>query len=128
MAVKEVNSKKMIKVVYFDEGSATDFIYVLAGGKSSNKKEHIVTKTTEIAARAEAEASKSASIFSMLTAKVGIDGNADFSREGSTIITKAIENTILTDYINYAEKEGKEYIRIFSNCKPYPYPKSFAFF
>lgn len=128
MAVKKVKPKKMIKVVYFDEGSATDFIYVLAGGKSSDKKEHIVTKTTEIAAGAEAEASKSASIFSMLTAKVGIDGNADFSREGSTIITKAIENTILTDYIKYAEKEGKEYIRIFSECKPYPYPKSFAFF
>lgn len=92
MSVKKVKPKKMIKVVYFDEGSATDFIYVLAGGKSSDKKEHIVTKTTEIAAGAEAEASKSASIFSMLTAKVGIDGNADFSREGSTIITKAIEN------------------------------------
>ena len=42
MSVKKVNPKKMIKVVYFDEGSATDFIYVLAGGKSSDKKEHIM--------------------------------------------------------------------------------------
>lgn len=61
MAVKI--DKKMIKFVYFDVGSATDFIYVLVGGKSSGKKEHIVTKTIEIAARAEAEVSKSTSFF-----------------------------------------------------------------
>lgn len=31
-------AKKMIKIVYFDEGSATDFIYVLEGGKNTDKK------------------------------------------------------------------------------------------
>lgn len=122
------NDKNMIKVVYFDEGSATDFIYVLEGGKSSDKKENIITKTTELAAGAEAEASKSVGIFSIISAKVGAVANADFSREGSTIITKAIENTILTDYLEYAAKEGRTYIRVFSKCKPYPYPNSFAFF
>ena len=103
MAKKE---KKMIKVIYFDEGSATDFIYVLAGGKSTDKKEHIVTKTTELAAGAEAEASKSAGILSVISAKVGVGANADFSREGNTIVTKAIENTILTDYLEHAAKTG----------------------
>lgn len=49
-------AKKMIKIVYFDEGSATDFIYVLEGGKNTDKKEHIVSKATEIAVGAEAEA------------------------------------------------------------------------
>lgn len=43
MAGRKIKEKKIIKVVYFDEGSATDFIYVLAGGKNSDKKEHIVT-------------------------------------------------------------------------------------
>ncbi len=128
MAEKKPKPRKMIKVVYFDEGSATDYIYVLAGGKSTDKKEHIVTKTTELAIGAEAEASKSAGILSLITAKVGVGGNADFSREGNTIITKAIENTILTDYLDCAEKDGKEYIRIFTECRLYPYPKSFAFF
>lgn len=120
--------KKVIKVVYFDEGSATDFIYVLDGGKNTDKKEHIVEKTTEIALGAEAEANKSAGLFSIISAKVGAAANADFSREGNTIITKAIENTILTDYLDHALNVGKSYIRVFSNCKPYPYPKSFAFF
>ena len=128
MAVKRAKAKKMIKIIYFDEGSATDFIYVLAGGKSTDKKEHIVTKSSELAVGAEAEASKSAGLFSMISAKIGVDGNVDFAREGNTIISKAIENTILTDYLTSSKKDGKEYIRVFQDCKPYPYPKSFAFF
>lgn len=121
-------NKKMIKVVYFDEGSATDFIYILEGGKSTNKKENIITKTTELALGAEAEAKKSVGFLSIFSAKVSAEANADFSREGSTIIMKAIENTILTDYLYYVRKEGKSYIRVFENCKPYPYPESFTFF
>lgn len=117
----------MIKIVYFDEGSATDFIYVLEGGKSIDKKEHIITKTTELAAGAEAEASKSAGILSFISTKVGAGVNADFSREGNTIITKAIETTILTDYLELTAKEGKSYIRVFQNCKPYPYPNLLHF-
>lgn len=120
--------KQMIKIVYFDEGSVTDFIYVLNGGKNTDKKEHIITKTTELAAGAEAEANKSANVLSILSAKIGVGANADFTREGNTIITKAIESTLLTDYLEYISKNGKSYIKIFSNCKPYPYPKSFAFF
>ncbi len=122
------NSKKMIKIVYFDEGSATDFLYIFEGGKNTDKKEHIVTKATEFAIGAEAEASKSTGIFSIISAKMGSNANVDFSREGDTIITKAIENTILTDYLEHAAATGKPYIHIFSNCKPYPYPNSFAFF
>jgi len=38
----------MIKIVYFDEGSATDLLYVLAGGKNTDKKEQIVTKTSDL--------------------------------------------------------------------------------
>ena len=118
----------MIKIVYFDEGSATDLLYVLAGGKNTDKKEQIITKTSELAIGAEAEASRSVGVLSLISAKIGIDGNAELSREGNTIITKAIENTILTDYLSCAEKDGKNYIRVFAECRPYPYPKSFAFF
>lgn len=128
MTSRKPKGKKMIKIVYFDEGSATDLLYVLAGGKNTDKKEQIISKTSELAIGAEAEASKSVGVLSLFSAKIGIDGNADLSREGNTIITKALENTILTDYLSCAEKEGKDYIRIFSECRPYPYPKSFAFF
>jgi len=125
---KKKDNKAMIKVIYFDEGSVTDFIYVLGGGKTVDKEEHIVKKTTELAAGAEAQANAKLGFISMIASKVGIEGSADIAREGSTIITKAVENTILTDYLSFAIGDGKEYIRVFSNCKPYPYPESFAYY
>lgn len=118
----------IIKIVYFDEGSATDFIYVLDGGKPFDKEEHIVKKTTELAAGAEAQVNTKLGFFAAIASKIGIEGSADIVREGSKIITKAVENTILTDYLKCAEGEGKDYVRIFSHCKPYPYPESFAYY
>ena len=110
-------AKKMIKIAYFDEGSATDLLYVLAGGKNTNKKQDIVTKTSELAIGAEAEANKAVGVLSMFSAKMGAAGNADLSREGNTIITKALENTILTDYLSCSEKKGKKYINLFLTYK-----------
>ena len=49
MTSRKPKGKKMIKIVYFDEGSATDLLYVLAGGKNTDKKEQIISKTSELA-------------------------------------------------------------------------------
>ena len=128
MPKKKDNKNMMIKVVYFDEGSATDFIYVLSGGKTVDKEEYIVKKMTELAAGAETQAHAKLGFITMIASKVGIDASADIAREGSTIITKAVENTILTDYLTCANGDGKAYVRVFSHCKPYPYPESFAYY
>ena len=37
--------KQLLKIVYFDEGAATDFIYIFEGGKSEEHKENIISKT-----------------------------------------------------------------------------------
>ena len=128
MTKKKEKQSMLVKVVYFDESSATDFIYVLGGGKLSDSEEHIVKKTTELAVGAEAQADAKLGFIGLITSKLGINGSADIAREGSTIIKKAVENTILTDYLSCAKSDGKDYIRIFTNCKPYPYPESFAYF
>lgn len=41
---KTKKSKTFIKIIYFDEGSATDLLYILGGGKSTDKEEKIVRK------------------------------------------------------------------------------------
>lgn len=120
--------QQMIKIVYFDEGSATDYLYIMDGGKTQSKEEQVVTKTTEIATGAEAQAGARLGILSSITAKFGVEGAADFSREGSKIISKAIESTLLTDYIKCAEKNKDNHIHVFVDCQPYPYPGSFAYF
>lgn len=97
---KTKKSKTFIKIIYFDEGSATDLLYILGGGKSTDKEEKIVTKTTQLAAGAEAQAGAKINLLTKITAGMGIDGSADASREGRSILSKAIESTVLTDYIS----------------------------
>lgn len=100
---KTKKSKTFIKIIYFDEGSATDLLYILGGGKSTDKEEKIVTKTTQLAAGAEAQAGAKINLLTKITAGMGIDGSADASREGRSILSKAIESTVLTDYIRCTE-------------------------
>ncbi|MDI6619328.1 MAG: DUF6414 family protein [Clostridiales bacterium] len=120
----------IIKVVYFDEGSATDYIYICEGGKVDEKKDHIVSKSTALAAKAEAKAEAKFKFFSFLSASANADTRAEVAREGNTIISKAISNTILTDYLSLVDTQDKQnrHIIEFKDCLLYPYPESFAFY
>lgn len=125
---KNKKVKTFIKIIYFDEGSATDLLYILDGGKSVDKEEKIVTKTTQLAAGAEAQAGAKINLLTKITTGMGIDGSADASREGRSILSKAIESTVLTDYIRCSENEAKTHITVFPKCRPYAFPGSFTYF
>ena len=120
----------IIKVVYFDEGSATDYIYISEGGKADEKKDNIVTKSTSLAAKAEAKAEAKFKFFSFLNTSASVGTHAEVAREGNTIISKAISNTILTDYLSLVDDQIDEtpHIVEFKDCLLYPYPESFAFY
>lgn len=118
----------MIKVVYFDESSATDFIYISSGGKSEGTKEEIVKKTNKLAANAAAKAEAKFKFFSLFDSSAGVGASGDISREGDSILKKAVSTTILTDYLALANsKTMSKYIVQFSDVVLYPYPDSFAY-
>lgn len=118
------------KVIYFDEGSATDFLHIIDGGKVDQKAEKITEVTTELAAKAAASLAAKFKWLPFLGANVDMETNVGANRSGNTIINKAITNTILTDYIDLvqAQTEGREVIKTFKNYKLKPYPESFAYY
>lgn len=120
----------IIKVIYFDEGSATDFIYISEGGKADEKKENIVNKSSTLAASAEAKVEAKLKLFSFLHASGSAETSAAMQREGNSIVNKAISNTILTDYLSLVETQSEEKQNIveFRDCLLYPYPESFSFY
>lgn len=122
-------SKKIIKVIYFDEGSATDFIYIVEGGKSEDQTKEIVEKTSELAAKTEAKATAKFGLLPFLKASAGAEAEASFQREGNTIISKALVNTILTDYLKTVEESTNSfYVTRFTDSVLYPYPESFSYY
>lgn len=90
----------MIKIVYFDEESASDLLDIVAGGKETSSKELSKNRAAEI----EAEASvKAAARFNWLpffggSAEASVAASA--STIGHSILNKTLSNTILTDYLN----------------------------
>lgn len=120
----------IVKVIYFDEGSATDYIHIIEGGKSDQTTERIKDTTTKIAAKAAAKVDAKFKWMPFLGASVGVESNAEATRLGNTIIRKALSNTILTDYLKEVDVQDKDkpIIEIFPNCMIAPYPESFAYY
>lgn len=121
----------IVKVVYFDEGSATDFLHIDDGGQTQQKTEKIGNTTSKVVAKADASAEAKFKWLPFLGVSTGITASAEGARLGNTIISKAISNTILTDYLDRVKEKkdnGLDVITIFTECKLTPHPESFAYY
>lgn len=90
----------LIKIVYFDEESASDLLDIEAGGKETLSNE----SAKERVARVEAEASsKVVAKFNWIPFFGGsaeASAAASASAVGRSILNKTLSNTILTDYLS----------------------------
>ncbi len=103
----------VLKVVYFDEGSAMDFISIKNGGNLI--EEAVKSKKTGSDAEGEAGAGVKAGqgIRRLLdTLLVNVDGKIGFDgrlfREKTNIIQSSLSNTILTDFIKVVNRQRKK--------------------
>ncbi|WP_299058425.1 DUF6414 family protein [uncultured Actinomyces sp.] len=95
----------MVKVVYFDEDVAVDYLDVYAGGRearSTSKNNH---RTNYGGVDAQVEASAKFHLVSYIRASLGVDGKVGASSSTEKMVNQTISNTILTDYI---EKVGQD--------------------
>lgn len=89
----------MIKVVYFDEESASDYLDISAGGKTASTSEDVKERTKETHAKVEASVMAKLSWLPFLGASGELSAGAGASAAGKSILSKTLSNTILTDYL-----------------------------
>ncbi len=111
---------KLTKVIYFDEGSVTDYIQIIEGGQ--------LVKTTELLSgdidngKAKAAGELSVGISSLfknlvgIGAKVQANSELETSFKSETLIKTILQNTILTDFLDIVEN-SESHIEIFNNIK-----------
>jgi len=97
------------KIVYFDEGSAIDYLDITNGGLKMSSEEDQANTSTAIGASAEGGvgtgiAFKALSPF--LNIKADSKASADISRLGESIVRTTISNTVLSDYIKIADEDN----------------------
>lgn len=133
MSSEDIDRPKFVKVVYFDEESAADYVEMTTGGFLDEIYEEI--KATEKEGNAQAEASagvKKSSLWSNLFgfgAAASVEGS--ISASGKRLMNKKISNTVLTDYLEkfgpeggveelsggwvvYAQKDSMTYMKMFA--------------
>ena len=98
-----VLKKSLIKIVYFDEESASDFLDISAGGKAIFTREKIRERSTN------KNAKFGVGVVPKYNSGVSGDINVGFdsSSLAKTIINKKISNTILTDYLKEASADSR---------------------
>lgn len=123
--VKKNPITKIVKVIYFDEGTATDQIYINEGGEVDRKSESIARKEGSLSAEAEAKAEGRLGLF-FAKAAFGGGGGIEGGYAKEVITNKAILNTILTDYLSIVEKDN--FTKVFDGYQVKAYKDSISFY
>lgn len=122
----KTKSSKMIKVIYFDETAATDYITIQNGGQidwtSTENKERLAKIIAEIDMQAES----GFNLLSFIKSSVSGNTNANIDKNTSKLIKSTVTNTLLTDYISIASKDKN--IRKFHNDGVYALENSISMY
>lgn len=118
--------RKILKVIYFDEEAAIDYITISDGDKAIS--EIINTEQETDTSKLESETSTGFKIpfftWFNLQAKIGIDSNINNINDG--VVKSTLTNTILTDYIKKADTDEK--IKKISNYQITPIKDSVSYY
>ncbi|HEM3485143.1 DUF6414 family protein [Streptococcus suis] len=128
MAKNTEKKVDFLKIIYFDEESATDLIYMY------NKGQIIETLTAKDGKQADAQLSTKSeigaktNIFSFIKLGTSLGVSAELSSSSAKLVNQAITNTVLTDYLNIIELSPSLKIEQFYSARVYPYKGSMSFY
>lgn len=110
---KNEKSSKMMKVVYFDETAATDYITIQNGGQIDWSTTENKERLAKIIAEIDVQAKGGFNLFSFIKSSLSGNANVNLDTNTSKLIKSTVTNTLLTDYISMASKDKN--IRQFHN-------------
>ncbi|MFE3892852.1 DUF6414 family protein [Priestia sp. YIM B13446] len=118
----------MYKVIYFDEGSATDFLQIYYGGNIEIVDEDNGKFTYKMSGSAEGKAGIGNSFLSLIKASISLTGNANIEKSKDSLLKSTITNTLLADFVKFANShDNKNSIEIFEGFKVNSIKDSFSF-
>lgn len=124
---KNENDKKnkLIKIIYFDEDSAIDYINISDGGIRVKSNETTNEKSDKGNINTTIGLESKFSFFDFFKANAKAEANAEILQYGQKIVKSTLTNTILTDYILKANDDEKT--KKFCDFKIVPIENSLTF-
>lgn len=116
----------MIKVVYFDDNSATDYLNIYNGGYEIQTKDKIKEKSAQLANTTSVGVFAKLNWLPFFGGKAESSINTNFSFDGSSLVKTTLSNTVLTDFLK--KSKGDDRIIKFKGFSLRAYKNSIAFF
>ncbi len=121
----------LIKIVYFDELSAIDYLEISNKGSQNKSSEKVTGKNVKGELKTKAGISSdsllSKIINPILSLNLGAETSASISALGESVVKTSISNTVLSDYIEKADKDNRiiklEDYTITTNSESFSYIK-----
>lgn len=107
---------KIVKIIYFDENSAMDYVNIMNEGEITKTNEGIIYQEKDAQISTGAKISAKLKFMKFLNAETEIASDIDLISNSKDVINSTITNTILTDYIKLAT-ENSNLIKSFNNIK-----------
>ena len=119
----DIVKKNFIKIIYFDELSATDFLIIKDNGYKDilmeSSDESINNKKGDIKAKIAG-----GSFLGFIMSRLQLEGEFSFERNKDEIVKTTVTNALLTDFINHAQKSE---IKLIEGVTLKPYNNSITF-
>ena len=117
MRNKKAEKPEFLKIVYFDEDAAQDYVDVTNGGRLDWTTEENKQKVAKIVAEIEAQAKSGFNILNYIKATFQGKVDASAAADLTSAFDKTIKNTLLTDYIQAAYEDS--HVKKFENSGVY---------
>ncbi len=125
MPVKKQNSEHskksgvLSKIIYFDEGSVTDFLQIEAGGHLTQTTELLndTSKSADVNVEGKASFGVNKLFRSILglNANIGVEAKLAGQTKANEIAHQLLQNTILTDFYEWVSNDKSQVISCFTD-------------
>lgn len=97
----------MIKVVYFDDQSATDYLYIYNGGAKVQTSDKVKEKSGEIANKTSAGLFAKLSWLPFWGGEGATEIDTSLGHKSNSLIKTTLSNTVLTDFLDKIKEDNK---------------------
>lgn len=112
---KGASPQSIVKVIYFDEQTASDYLDISTGGSAAFTSEHVRTRANDVHGELETKVAAKLSWLPFMGASAEAAAGMSASSVGQSILSKTLSNTILTDYLE--QSSGDERVRRLRNYR-----------
>lgn len=102
---KQVSKNKLLKVIYYDENAAMDYVTIMNDGNVTIEEINKAIEGRYAQVGATGEASIKSSFLKMLNLSVGVKSDISAHSSNEKIVNSTITTNIMTEFIKLADKD-----------------------